>query len=223
MKKIPVHTYITVFLLTAAIIVTALYGSIYLNRIKTETINETESKIAIDIFALETKIDLLKESECKTVIDSSVTKELTDLHHRLSFMEEQLGVQDAEIFRLKRYYGLLEIKDYLITEKLNERCKLNTPTIIYFYDVANTCEQCLEQEYVIEALRQQRKDIHIYSLDHVHDMPALLAYTTMKDLPDTLPLLIINNKTHKGFRSVEDIETAIASSTATTTSKSIKN
>lgn len=220
MKRIPVHLYILVLLVVIAIAAAAFGASMYVNRNRTELITNAVNKISIDIFSTETRVDILKESECGTVASSTIQRELADLDDRLTFMEDQLGERNADIFRLRRYYGLLEIKSYLIGEKVRKRCGAADPALVYIHTNDSSCSRCTEEEYVLEALQSSRPELMVYRLDARYDMAALKAYArAIKEVPDELPAFILNDRPFGGFKTVEELEAMIASSTATSSPK----
>src|SRR4051812_7028949 len=114
MRPIHTKTYIFTLIATLAIFLTGIIFSSYFTRQKTEELKTAEDKIAINILSLETQYDLLKESSCGTFSRESLRQELETLASKLQFLEDQVGVDNPEVFRLKRYYSLLEIKDYLL-------------------------------------------------------------------------------------------------------------
>ncbi len=217
MKRIPLHIYIIVFLITLCVVCAALYASIAINSAKTERIKDDEDKIAIDIFALETKTDLFKESDCEKINTDSVAGELSDLSARIDFMEKQVSANDQTIFRLKRYFGLLQIKNYLVNQKIAKQCGITIPTIIYFYEQNSTCSQCAQEEYALGAIRQTQPQVNIYSFDYENDISALRAYTSIQSLPEKLPFLIVNGTTHEGFTSLDALKKLIQQKNATST------
>src|SRR3989344_4689959 len=120
-------TYVVAFLITAFIFATALYASNYFNDKRIAEIQATQDNISIDILSLETQFDLLAEHSCRDISENSVlSTEIQPLAQRLSFLEEQSNVDEEELFRLKRYYTLLQIKDFLLMREVTEKCNIKT-------------------------------------------------------------------------------------------------
>ena len=46
-----------------------------------------------------------------------LSQELNSLAEKLSYTEGQFGSDNIEVVRLKQYYSLLQIKDYLLSKK----------------------------------------------------------------------------------------------------------
>ena len=114
---------------------------------------------------------------------------------------------NADALQLKRYYSLLEIKDYLLTKKINERCGLKRIPVLYFYTTAENCTECTKQGYVLTELRNKYPNMRVYSFDYSLDLSALRALLKIYRIEDTkLPAMVINEHKVTGFQSVEDIE-----------------
>jgi thioredoxin-like negative regulator of GroEL len=107
---------------------------------------------------------------------------------------------------LKRYYSLLEIKDYLLMKRITERCKEASVFVLYFYGNADACEDCDKQSYVLTALREKYPGLRVYSFDYNIDISAVQTLKSIYKVGDALPALVMNGKTFNGFQSVEDIE-----------------
>src|SRR3989338_4245476 len=120
-------SYLVAFLITALIFATALYASNYFNNLRVADIQATQDNISIDILSLETQFDLLAEHSCPDISENSVlSNELRPLASRLSYLENQPNVHQEELVRLKRYYTLLQIKDYLLMQKVTQKCDIET-------------------------------------------------------------------------------------------------
>ncbi len=213
--------YFFVFMLTIITFGAALFASDFLTTKKTEQIKDSEDKIAIDILSFETQFDILKESSCEAFDRTELRRELDSLSSRLSFMERQVGYEDPEVFRLKRYYSILEIKDYLLTKKMDAECGYDKIFILYFYSHKN-CDDCLTQEYILRAVRDEYPQAEIYSFDYTLDLPAVQTLISLRNIPKNPPVIDINGKPYPGFDSFESMQlvlNAIASSTATTTNQ----
>lgn len=198
--------YILVFFITAGIFILAFALSNYLNGKKVSQIENIQDKISVDILSLETQFSLLQNVSCEYIGDSFMSAELNSLAQKIEFSEENINRKE-ELDQLKKIYSLLEIKDYLLAKKINERCKIKNPSILYFYTKADYCSFCVEQGYVLTALREKYPDLRVYSFDYGLDLSALKALITVYKIDDKkLPALVINEKVYTGFNSIEEIE-----------------
>lgn len=200
-------SYTVAFLITALIFATAVYASNYFNSRRIAEIQATQDNISIDILSIETQFDLLTEHSCVDIAENSVlSDELQPLGSRLAYLESQPNVNQDELARLKRYYSLLEIKDYLLMQKVTQKCNLKPVFILYFYSNKGDCKECENQGYALTGLSQEYPFIRIYSFDFNLDLPALQTLVDINDVKDNLPALVIKGRVYYGLHTVEDIE-----------------
>lgn len=215
--------YIVVFLITIGIFFIAFIVSNYFNDKRYEVIKSTSDKISIDILSLETQFDLFQESSCASLTNSVLSDEINALADKLSYAENQRGIDDSDVISLKKYYSLLEIKDYLLMKKVDKRCNVNPISILYFYTNKENCDACTKQGYVLTKLRNDHPELKVYSFDYDLDLNAIKTLISLYKIPKELPALVIEEKTYTTFKSIEDIAKIIpelsATSTATTTQK----
>ncbi|MCU0660525.1 MAG: hypothetical protein MUD00_02860 [Candidatus Pacebacteria bacterium] len=207
-QKIDWKKYILVFFITLSLFLTAVYLSNFFHRSRAEEIKSIQSKIAIDILSSETQYALLEDLSCKDVSNSMLSQELNSLGDKIDYQESNSSAGNAaDLVDLKRYYSLLEIKDYLLMQKVTERCGEKAFFILYFYTDKENCSECVKQGYVLTALREKYPSLRVYSFDYSLDLSAVRALKSIYKIDDrNLPALIINKEVVTGFKSVEDIE-----------------
>ena len=216
--------YLVTLAITIALFMTAFGISSYANSKKTADLKGAEDKIAVDLLSSETQFDILKESSCSQLDNNILSDELDSLGNRLNYMEGQLGSTNEDVVQLKKYYSILQIKDYLLMKKYASDCKHQPVSVLYFYD--NACNDCTRQGYVLTYLRDTYPTLRIYSFDYGLDLSALKTLISINKVNDTtLPALLINGTTYTGYKSTEELEAIIgpmlpvATSTGTTTKK----
>lgn len=231
---IDTRKYIFTFALTATLFATAFFASSFFSEKRVANVKEIQDNIAIDILSSETQFDLLKEVSCSNVNDSMLSPQLSEIGDKLSRTESDRGAKDADVVYLKKYYTLLEIKDYLLSTKLVEKCgSAKKPVfIIYFYSNKGDCPECEKEGYVLTRLKEKYPDLRVYSFDYNLDLSVVDSMKRIYKITSGLPALVIEDKTYIGFKSVEDMEkllpdtlktvetaTSTATSTATTTKR----
>jgi len=199
--------YIIVFFITTALFATAAGLSNFFSNKKLDNLRSIQSKLATDILSAETQFSLLSELSCNQDTDNwNLSPELNELADKISYSEGSFRSSD-ELVELKRYYSLLEIKDYLLTKRINEKCGEKFVPLLYFYTTAENCPDCVKQGHVLTSLRQSYPNLRVYSFDYSLDLSALKALIRIYEIDDTkLPALIINEKKATGFKTIEDIE-----------------
>ena len=183
------------------------------NRFQNKRLSEIksiENKLSLDILSSETQFALLKESSCKAIDHSTAfSEELNSLAQKLSYMEDNLGEENAEVINLKKYYSLLQIKDYLLVAQVKEKCGVKPITIIYFYSNNGDCTDCKREGFVLTKLREEYPELRIYAFDYNLDLSAVKTMKSIQGVRNTLPALVIWEENYYGFKSTEDIEKII--------------
>ncbi|MDQ3014375.1 MAG: hypothetical protein M3Q73_00745 [bacterium] len=205
MKPVSTKLYIVTLAITLLIFIGAFVISNYLNNKKTQELRSIEDEIAIQILSFETQFDVIEESSCASFNKSDIRKQLQSLSSKLAFLEGQLGLSDPEVFRLKRYYSLLQIRDYLLTKRMSDQCGFNNVFILYFYS-RNNCDECQRQEFIVQAIRDNYPQIETYSFDYDVDLPAVQTLISTHNIPRTPPIIDINGKVYVPFTSLNDME-----------------
>ena len=216
--------YTIVLFITLTIFISGLWFSNHLNSKKIAQLKSIESTISLDLLSSEVQYSLLEEQSCKDISNSVLSKELNSLADKISYSESNIGVDNTDVVSLKKYYSLLEIKDYLLMKKITERCGEKSIFVLYFYKNDN-CEECTKQGYVLTTLREKYPNLRVYSFDYKLDNPAIKAMISIYKVPDNLPALVINGKVHSGFKSIEEIENTFPEleKSAKDTSSKVKN
>ena len=132
--------------------------------------------------------------------------------NKLEWSQNNLGANE-EVTYLKKYYSLLQIKDYLLTKKISERCKVKSAFILYFYTTAENCSECEKEGLVLTTLREKYPELRVYSFDYSTDLSAVRSMLQIYKIEDTkLPAVVIEGDVLTGFRSIEELEEKIKES-----------
>ncbi len=227
---IDTRKYTFTFFVTVTIFATAFFASTFFSSKRVENVKFIQDNIAIDILSSETQFDLLKEVPCQNVGDSMLSPELNLLGDKLSHTENERGEKDEDVIYLKKYYSLLQVKDYLLSKKLAEKCgAVKKPVfIIYFYSNRGDCLDCQKEGYVLTRLKEKYPELRVYSFDYNLDLSVTDSLKAIYRISNALPALVIEDKTYTGYKSVEDLEALLpdtlkeATTTALTATSSVK-
>jgi thiol-disulfide isomerase/thioredoxin len=204
--------YLIVFFITLGIFLTAVYLSNYFSNRKLNQLKSMQDKISIDILSSETQFSLLSEMSCKNVSDSALSGELADLGQKIEWGQANIGTTD-ELVYLKKYYSLLQIKDYLLMKKITARCGKKAAFVLYFYTTAQNCSDCEKESLVLSTLREKYPELRVYSFDYSTDLSAVKAMINIYKIKDTaLPALVIDDNLRTGFQPIESVEKIIKAS-----------
>lgn len=227
---IDTRKYIFTFALTATLFATAFFASSFFSEKRVKSVKEIQDNIAIDILSSETQFDLLKEVSCSNVNENMLSPQLSEIGDKLSHTESDRGSTDEDVIYLKKYYTLLEVKDYLLSKQFVAKCgQTKKPvSIIYFYSNKGDCAECEREGFVLTRLKEKYPELRVYSFDYNLDLSAVDSMKRIYKITSSLPALVIEDKTYIGFKSVEEVEALLpdtlktvqqATSTAATSSK----
>ena len=138
-----------------------------------------------------------------------LSQEINNIADKINFSEKNFATDNTDIKYLKKYYSLLEIKDYLLMKQISERCGTENSHILYMYSPDPTCTDCVKQEYVLSVLREKYPQLRIYSFDYNLDLSAIKALISIYKIPENVPVMVIGGKNYVGFKTVEEIEKII--------------
>jgi len=204
--------YLIVFLITASLFLVASYLSNYFGDKKINQLKSIQDKISIDILSSETQFSLLSELSCKNVSGSLLSGELDELGRKLDWGQNNLGATE-EVSYLKKYYSLLEIKDYLLMKKISASCGVKSAFILYFYTTAENCSLCENESLVLTSLRDKYPELRVYSFDYSIDLSAVKAMLQIYKIKDTaLPALVLNDELLTGFHSIDELDLKVQKS-----------
>ena len=212
--------YIWAFLITLVIFLGVTLISNYFDAARMNEIKSIDDNISLDILSSETQFDLLKQTPCADLGDSSLSQELDSLGSRVSFMENSRGTSDPQVLSLKENYLLLEIKDFVLMQSLSDKCHTVPVFVLYFYSNKGDCPGCSDMGAVLTALRESYPSVRVYSFDYNADLTAVDTLESIYKVKAEFPALIIHGKTTYGLKSLGDIETLmpeLAAMTATST------
>lgn len=204
-EPIDIKKYIFAFVVTTAIFLTAFYLSNYFGGKKLEELKAIENNISLDILSNETQYDLLGEVSCKNVDDSILSKEINTLADKLTYAESERGGDDTQLQHLKKYYSLLQIKDYLLSKQLASKCGNKSVFIIYIYGKEDECKECKNQASVLDVLRKTYPDLRVYAFDYNLDLSAIKTLLSIYKVNGELPALVIDGETTYGYKSKEEL------------------
>lgn len=206
--------YILVFFITLGIFAVAFLLSEYFYNARVGQIRSLENNINQNILETEIQYALLADSACDDGGNTDggspiLIDEINTLAKKLSYMEEERGTDDPEVIALKKYYSLLQVKDYLLLKEEARRCGTHEPTILYFYSNKGDCEECKKEGYVLTSLRETYPGLHIYAFDYNIGLTVIETLKSIYRLENALPAIVINRKPYYGYKPREEIENLI--------------
>lgn len=222
-KQIDWKKYIITFIITVFIFITAFSLSNNLNNKRVQDIKRIQDTIAIDILSSETQFSLLSELSCKEVGNGTLSSELNTLAERIQNSANNLGNNNEEVKFLKRYYSLLQIKDYLLMRRISEQCGKKFMFALYFYDNEEKCPDCDKTGYILTYLRNTYPGLRVYSFDRNSDVSAVKTLQSIFKVNDPFPVVVFGEKeVINGYKDKEEMETILKSVYPKETTQALK-
>lgn len=206
-KPVDWNKYVVTFIITALIFGAALYTSNLLDKSRMGDLRSIQDSISLNILSSETQYDLLRETSCKNVNDSILSTELNSLEKKLSYLEPSDPKQNSDEFNyIKKYYELLQIKDFSLMQRLSEKCGLKPISILYFYGSKTECSDCEKTSTVLNYLRSQYPSVRIYSFDRRLSVAAVDTLAKIYKIQEPYPVLVMNDETYSGYLSLDKMK-----------------
>lgn len=233
MNSLLARNVIVSLVITVLLIGTVVYAINYLNQQRIEQLSDIQNRLATDTLSVETQFALLESAPCEDIAEgNTLSQEVNDLGDRLSVAESQLGTTNKQVIQLKEQYTLLQIRDYLLTQRLTQTCGIKPTVVLYFYsDKPGACPDCNRASYALSYLHTLNPQLRVYSFDYNLDLGALDTLESVEKIQPNFPAFVINGKRSYGFTTLDEFEklfpkdffaSSTASSTTSTTSSTKK-
>lgn len=201
--------YLIAFLLTASVFVLGIFLGIIMSDVKTSKIYGYERELMTNFLIQDAQTELLQSDPCSFVNSTLVSEELFKVGDRLDALENDLGKDDERVLSLKRYYAILEVKDFLFFRKVNKECDGKFILNVFFYsNDPKKCEECEDQGYVLSYIRANNDMVRTYSFDYDLDMPIVKYLASYYNVTD-VPTVVFNEQVYNGFVDRERAEDII--------------
>lgn len=179
------------------------------NRFQEENIKYEEIQAEIDY------INFLVDKEtnsniCPTLTDSYLesVKNLDDSVFSLENYKSTAEFKKEEYESIKTQYFNLEMRYYILAEKINTLCDNSFDTILYFYGDNKECPECEDQGIYLDYVKKKYQDeVMIFSFDSQSSSDVVKILVTNNNVSiDNLPKIVINGNHTLAFSDSETIE-----------------
>tara|TARA_Y100000310_G_scaffold342188_1_gene444203 strand:- start:1100 stop:1747 length:648 start_codon:yes stop_codon:yes gene_type:complete len=208
-RSISKKNYILALVFTSFIFIIAFLVGIVADRIFLEDVDQFNNEARFDLFRLELRSKLLGEHECTYNYGSPMGDEFLYITNEIMHLEESLGKNNPKVLKLKKYYSLLEIYDWMHYKDIKEKCGADYDLILYFYsnkEIGGVKEcECDRQGFILGYVKEKNPNVRIYSFDYNLDLEEINILKEIYDV-ENVPTIIVNNNVLHGFSELEDIE-----------------
>jgi hypothetical protein len=129
-----------------------------------------------------------------------------DYGDRLQALENKNGKLDPQVMELKKDYSAMQLRNYLLQQRMDAQCGTAHNTIIYFY--SNEGYSAATDEGIQIGLVGARYEAYTYHFDVNVDSPLVNGLKAGYGVAET-PTLVINGEKHSGFMTAAEIEAAL--------------
>ena len=204
-REISWRLYAVAFIISAVIFGIGMWAGLQIEKSVTEELSTTVSRIDHQWIALETLM-LMDSSPafCDYLTQElqSFDSETFSLGQRIGYMEEKKGVDPS----LKSEYMSLEVRDYLVANKINEKCGANASLVLYFVSSSN-CSNCKEQGSQLTSARKSvGARVYTFDMDVKNSMVSALAGIFKIN---SYPSIVIDSRKHTEYMTANSIVSEI--------------
>ncbi len=207
------NRYITAIIITLVIFVLGFILGAATSERKLVEIEQLSRQQDADFNSLQFQFSYLenvpKEQSC-IVLSRTLESNLKTLGPSLKKIEgyEASGdVKNPDYVLLKRKYIIGNLRYWLLAEKSKQLCGTDAISVLYFHE--RGCEQCGDEGYIFDQLKQRLGDnLLVFSIDASVEEPVIDILRAQYKIY-SFPSLVINGKTYQGYMSTQQILTEI--------------
>jgi len=204
--------YVITFIMTSTVFAAAIWVNSSFNGQRVVEMKSLYESISTDILSSETQFSLISELSCKEVGSQILSQEIDELARKIEFTEQNVWTDSRDIVQLKKFYSLLEIKDYLLMKRINERCGKKILFAFYFYSNVAGCKDCVRTGETLTQLRQKYPQLRVYSFDYDLNLSAIKTLISIYTVKNSLPAIVIGDEVVYGYKDLDQLEKLLRSS-----------
>ena len=142
------------------------------------------------------------ESEFMRVFQKTV-----EYGEKLAELESKKGKMDPEVLELKKDYSSMQLRNYLLQQKMDARCGYRHNVIIYFYSNENYMPETDEGLQIGKV--DKEFGVYTYHFDINVDSPIVRGLKAAYNIKTT-PTLIINGEKYEGFLTADELRAILS-------------
>lgn len=219
MKRSLRSLYIVVGVISIVLYVLGIVTGIYVQKSLLSSVETNINSIKSDVENVQQEYILfsLRGKESCPILSSlsiEISNKLHNLANELIDLESR-GESGSKFTELKKEYGALSIRSWILRSSINENCDENILPVLFYYSVP--CPDCLQQGRILDELREENylEKASVYVLDKDIDHP--LVKTLVKSHNVTIvPSIVVGDKVYQGFINKENLIDIICQETNAT-------
>jgi len=199
--------YVLAFLIGTFIFINVFFLTYSISYFEYQRISSEQQQLSYDIFKDELYYSLFDKNNCSLSSLSKISEDLRFQGSIIDELEKKLGKNNQGVLFRKKFYSLIELEHFEFIGKMNDKCKFNISTILFFY--SNEDKDIKNSESVgrlLDSVYTRNNDLVIYSFDINLDDELIIGLK--KEYLIIEPFTIIINKKIKVVdpKNIEEIE-----------------
>lgn len=206
-RNVNLTKYIAAIAVTALIFILGISVGTKIAESKIGEMQDTQQKLTTMLSGLELKNQLLEQTDICQLTWTEIWKEKVDMGNKIGSLEYRYGKENEDVMLQKEIYELIEIRTYLLLEKLNNECQRNLTQILFFYtnDKNQNWVENENQGIILDSLYKKNPNINIFCFEMNIKNPATDSLRQMYDVKTT-PTIVIDEKIKlEGLQTLEEI------------------
>ncbi len=209
-RKISSNIHLTTLVITLLIFAIGVFMGMQIANQTTSQVQQQISQLEEGNYNLQLLTLINSSSYSQAVLCGTLEKEVGSFQQQtfsmgsnLQFLEGKYGSNDPSVISLKVEYSTLEARDFMLLQKINERCDNPYFIVGYFYSNEN-CGSCGAQGNYLTSFREAHSNVMVYSfdVDLEGQSSAIELLSSLYNVSST-PMIVIPNETLTGLQTLQ--------------------
>jgi hypothetical protein len=209
-RQINVRRHIAVLAIVTLVFIVGVFIGLRQGLDATSALASEYETIAIDSTMMDTLYLMegsgMNESEsCEaySTLLKKFSQDISEFNYRMWVMENKLGKSDPSLLELKDKFNTLEVRNYLLLEKVDDVCGVNHTYILYFYSNKNYNPNRDQGKVIQEAITNNETIVYHFDTDIPNPVVSML----MKHYDVFMvPSIVVNKERYSGFKDKDDLK-----------------
>jgi len=216
MRRISRTKYLVAAMITLGIFMLGIFIGLVVENHRLEYIKKEDRVQKLEYNSLQVLYAYIEQlsqtEECDTipmVYDASL-EHLENARIRLENYDKDATINQEEFELLKREYVQAQLRYWLLAQRINQMCKSDFVTVLYFFSTDKECPDCEEQSFLLTYLKDIYKTkLLVFAIDSNYEAETMVKLLKNSYNVTTYPTLVTNDKVFKGFTKKDVLQDEI--------------
>lgn len=204
-RELSKKKYVAVYIITTLIFLVGVSIGWQVNNYLMSDVRSGVDELRAQLIGFDLRNKIIGQN-CDVSIDS-ILRDKYRIGNEVTELEERRGKKDREVLLQKELYQLTELNTWVVLKDRREKCGDKLDLILFFYsnEEKNNLDKVSEdQGYILDDLWINDSSIVVFSFDVNTQNPALESLIEIYNIT-IIPSMVINDKTHSGFKNLYQI------------------